>query len=100
LFHLLLCFRWPTARRNDREWGVAAGERNSGGWPCCCLSVAVTVEETEREENAVGGFLSGCEIKRSGKMESRSWLAGLFGLGELRKERLVLCWGCSGGWVL
>jgi len=20
LFHLLLCFRWPTARRNDRRW--------------------------------------------------------------------------------
>ena len=35
LFHLLLCFRWPAARRNDREGGVAAGERNRGGWPCC-----------------------------------------------------------------
>jgi hypothetical protein len=62
--------------------------------------VAVTVEETEREENAGGGFLSGCEIKRTGKMESRSWLTGLFGLGELGEERLVLLWGCSGGWVL
>jgi hypothetical protein len=62
--------------------------------------VVVTVEEIEREENTAGGFLSGCEIKRSGKMESRLWLAGLFGLGELREERLVLCWGCSGGWVL
>ena len=50
----------------------------------------VTVQETEREENAAGGFLSGCEIKRTGKMESRSWLTGLFGLGELGEERLVL----------
>ena len=90
MFNLLLCFRWPTARRNDRKGGVAAGERNSGGWPCCCLSVAVTVEETEREENPDGGLLSSSEMKRSGKMESRPWFAGLFGLGELSEERLVL----------
>jgi hypothetical protein len=48
---LLLCFRWPAARRNYLERGIAVGERNSGGWPYCCLSVAVTVEETEREED-------------------------------------------------
>jgi len=58
--------------------------------------VAVTVEETKREENADGGFLSGCEIKRSGKMEIRLWLASLFGLGELREERLVYCRGKRG----
>jgi hypothetical protein len=51
LFHLLLYFRWPAARRNDLERGIAARERNSGGWPYCCLSVVVTVEETEREED-------------------------------------------------
>ncbi|XP_011028572.1 PREDICTED: uncharacterized protein LOC105128549 [Populus euphratica] len=82
--------RWPGERRNDRKGGIAAGERNNSEWPCCCLFVAVTVEETEREENATGGFVSGYETKRSRKMESRSWLAGLFGLGELREERLVL----------
>ena len=49
---------------------------------------------------AAGGFLSGCEIKRSGKMDSQPWLVGLFGLGDRREERLVLGWGCSGGWVL
>jgi len=52
--------------------------------------VAVTVEETEREENPDGGLLSSSEMKRSGKMESRPWFAGLFGLGELSEERLVL----------
>jgi hypothetical protein len=90
-----LCFTFFSVSGGRRQGGMTGG-----GWPCYCLSVAVTVEETEREENTVGGFLSGCEIKRSGKMESRLWLAGLFGLGELREERLVLCWGCSGGWVL
>ena len=53
--------------------------------------MVVTVEETEREENAAGGFLSGCEIKRSGKMDSRAWLAGLLVL--VTGERKGWYWG-------
>ena len=69
------------ARRNYLERGIAAGERNSGGWPCCCLSVAVTVEETKREEDLLKWgelrwFLWRPNESAPVKGRGRSWLRG------------------------